>query len=152
MVKDLFESHLPILKIDGGLAEVLYLLLLLAVLAVLVLEFLLKEGVFGQGFLELRLQPLHRNGVTLSHPLECGLQLGSICMVETIAEYWSASTKVLNLPKAKESYRYSQAVSVDLPSANSCPPAPSLVSGRPGLGPPQIFYNSVKTLLYVSHS
>jgi hypothetical protein len=35
----------------------------------------------------LRLQPLHRNGVTLSHPLESGLQLGSICMVEIIVEY-----------------------------------------------------------------
>jgi hypothetical protein len=115
MVKDLIEAPLPILKIDGGLAEVLYLILLLAILAVLVLEFLLKEGVFGQGFLELRLQPLHRNVMTLSHPLESELQLGSICMAETIAEYWSASSKVLNLPKAKESYRYSRAVSVDLP-------------------------------------
>jgi hypothetical protein len=35
----------------------------------------------------LRLQPLHCNGVTLSHPLESGLQLGSICMVETIVDY-----------------------------------------------------------------
>jgi hypothetical protein len=73
MVKDLVEAPLPILKIDGGLAEILYLLLLLAVLALLVLELLLKEGVFGQGFLELRLQPLHRNSMTLSHPLESGL-------------------------------------------------------------------------------
>jgi hypothetical protein len=55
------------------LAEIVHLLLLLAVLALLVLEFLLEKGVFGQGFLELRLQPLHRNGVTLSHPLESGL-------------------------------------------------------------------------------
>jgi hypothetical protein len=86
MVKDLVEAPLPILKIDGGLAEILYLLLLLAVLALLVLELLLKEGVFGQGFLELRLQPLHRNSVTLSHPLESGLQLGSICMAEAITE------------------------------------------------------------------
>jgi hypothetical protein len=86
MVKDLIEAPLPILKIDGGLAEILYLLLLLAVLVLLVLELLLKEGVFGQGFLELHLQPLHRNGVTLSQPLESGLQLGSICMVEAIIE------------------------------------------------------------------
>jgi hypothetical protein len=57
------------------------------VLVLLVLEFLLEEGVFGQGFLELRLQPLHRNGMTLSNPLKSGLQLGSICMAETIAEY-----------------------------------------------------------------
>jgi hypothetical protein len=86
MVKDLIEASLPIFKIDGGLAEMLYLLLLLAVLALLVLELLLKEGVFGQGFLELRLQPLHHNGVTLSHPLDSGLQLGSSCMAEAITE------------------------------------------------------------------
>jgi hypothetical protein len=86
MVKDLIEAPLSILKIDGGLAEILYLLLLLAVLALLVLEILLKEGVFGQGFLELCLQPLHCNGVTLSHPLKSGLQLGSICMAEAITE------------------------------------------------------------------
>jgi hypothetical protein len=84
VVKDLIEAPLSILKIDGGLAEILYLLLLLALL---VLEFLLKEGVFSPGFLELHLQPLHHNGVTVSHPLESGLQLGSICMAETIAEY-----------------------------------------------------------------
>jgi hypothetical protein len=87
VVKDLVEASLPILKIDGGLAEVAHLLLLLAVLALLVLELLLEEGAFGQGFLELRLQPLHRNGVTLFHPLESGLQLGSICTAEKIAEY-----------------------------------------------------------------
>jgi hypothetical protein len=52
----------------------------------LVLELLLEEGVFGQGFLELRLQPLHRNGVTPFHPLESGLQLCSICMAEIILE------------------------------------------------------------------
>jgi hypothetical protein len=87
VVEDLVEAPLPILKIDDGLAEIVYLLLLLAVLALLVLEFLLEEGVFGQGFLELRLQPLHRNGVTLSHPLESGLQLDSICMAEIVVEY-----------------------------------------------------------------
>jgi hypothetical protein len=86
MIEDLVEAPLLILEIDGDLAEILYLLLFLAVLALLVLEFLLKEGVFGQGFLELRLQPLHRNGVTLFHPLESGLQLGSICMAEDITE------------------------------------------------------------------
>jgi hypothetical protein len=42
MVKDLVEAPLSILKIDGGLAKILYLLLLLAVLALLVLEFVLK--------------------------------------------------------------------------------------------------------------
>jgi hypothetical protein len=68
-------------------SKVVHLLLLLAVLALLVLELLLEEGVFGQGFLELRLQPLHSNGVNPFHPLESGLQLRSICMVEIIAEY-----------------------------------------------------------------
>jgi hypothetical protein len=68
VVKDLVEAPPPILKIDGGLAEVIHLLLLLAVLMFLVLEFLLEEGVVSQGFLELRLQPLHRNNVTLFTP------------------------------------------------------------------------------------
>jgi hypothetical protein len=101
MIEDLVKAPLPILKIDGGLAEILYLLLFLAVLALLVLEFLLEEGVFGQGLLELHLQPLHRNGMTLSLPLESGLQLGSICMAEAIIA-WSAIAKVLNLPKVKK--------------------------------------------------
>jgi hypothetical protein len=87
VVEDLVEAPPPILKIDGGLAEIVHLLLLLAVLVLLVLEFLLEQGVFGQGFLELHLQPLHRNGMTLSHPLNSGLQLGSICMAKIIAEY-----------------------------------------------------------------
>jgi hypothetical protein len=85
VVKDLVEAPPPILKIDGGLAEVVHLLLLLAVLALLVLELLFEEGVFGQGFLELCLHPLHRNSVTPFHPLESGLQLCSICMAEIIA-------------------------------------------------------------------
>jgi hypothetical protein len=46
---------------------------------------LFEEGVFGQGFLELCLHPLHRNSVTPFHPLESGLQLCSICMAEIIA-------------------------------------------------------------------
>jgi hypothetical protein len=87
VVKYLVKAPPLIFKINGGLAEVIHLLVLLAVLALLVLEFLFKEGVFGQGFLELRLQPLHRNGVTLLHPLESGLQLSSICMAKIIAEY-----------------------------------------------------------------
>jgi hypothetical protein len=87
VVEDLVEALPLIFKINGGLAEVVHLLLLLAVLALLVLELLFKVGVFGQGFLELSLQPLHRNGVTLSHPLESGRQIGSICMAEIIAEY-----------------------------------------------------------------
>jgi hypothetical protein len=48
VVEDLVEAPLLILKIDGGLAEILYLLLLLAVLALLVLEFFLEKGVLGQ--------------------------------------------------------------------------------------------------------
>jgi hypothetical protein len=127
MIEDLVEAPLPILKIDGGLAKILYLLLFLAVLALLVLEFLLEEGVFGQGLLELRLQPLHHNGVTLSLPLESGLQLGSICMAEAITA-WSAIAKVLNLPNVKENYRYSRAASEDPPRANSCLPDPSIAS------------------------
>jgi hypothetical protein len=87
VVKDLVEAPPLIFKINGGLAEVVHLLLLLAFLALLVLELLFEEGVFGQGFLELCLQPLHRNSVTLLHPLESGLQLSSICMAEIIAEY-----------------------------------------------------------------
>jgi hypothetical protein len=87
VVEDLIEAILLILKINGGLAEIVYLLLLLAVPTLMVLQFLLEEGVFGQGFLELHFQPLHRNGVTLSLPLESGLQLGSICMAEIITEY-----------------------------------------------------------------
>jgi hypothetical protein len=87
VVEDLVEALSLIFKINGGLAEVVHLLLLLAVQALLVLELLFKAGVFGQGFLELSLQPIHHNGVTLPQPLESGLQLGSICMVEIIAEY-----------------------------------------------------------------
>jgi hypothetical protein len=37
--------------------------------------------------LELLVQPLHRDSMALFYPLECGLQLGSICMAEIIAEY-----------------------------------------------------------------
>jgi hypothetical protein len=87
MVEDLVETSLPLFKFGGGLAEILYLFLLLAVLALLVLRFLFEEGIRGQGFLELCLQPLHHNSVTLFHPLESGLQLGSICMAEKMAEY-----------------------------------------------------------------
>jgi hypothetical protein len=87
MVKDLVEAFLPLFKLSDGFAEILHLFLLLAVLALLVLEFLFEEGIQGQRFLELRLQPLHRNSMTLFHPLESGLQLGSVCMAEIMAEY-----------------------------------------------------------------
>jgi hypothetical protein len=87
MIEDLVEAILPLFKVGGGFTKILYLLLLLAVLAFLVLELLFEEGIRGQRFLELLLQPLHRDSVALFHPLECGLQLGSICMTEIIAKY-----------------------------------------------------------------
>jgi hypothetical protein len=37
--------------------------------------------------LELRVQPLHHDSMALFHPLECEIQLGSICMAEIILEY-----------------------------------------------------------------
>jgi hypothetical protein len=73
MIEDLVEAILPLFKLDGGFTEILYLLLLLAVLAFLVLELLFVEGIRGQRFLELLVQPLHRDSMALFHPLECGL-------------------------------------------------------------------------------
>jgi hypothetical protein len=73
MIEDLVKAILLILKFGGGFAEILYLLVLLQVLAFLVLKVLFKEGIRGQRFLELLMQPLHRNSVALFHPLECGL-------------------------------------------------------------------------------
>jgi hypothetical protein len=87
MIEDLVEAILPLFKVGGGFTKILYLLLLLAVLAFLVLELLFEEGIRGQRFLELLLQPLHRDSVALFNPLECGHQLGSICMTEIIAKY-----------------------------------------------------------------
>jgi hypothetical protein len=45
MAKDIVKAFPLILKINGGFVKVLHLLLLLAVSAFLVLEFLLEEGV-----------------------------------------------------------------------------------------------------------
>jgi hypothetical protein len=87
MIEDLVEAILPLFKILDGFTEILYLLLLLAVLVFLVLELLFEEGIRGQRFLELLLQPLHRDSVALFHPLECGLQLGRICIAEIIGKY-----------------------------------------------------------------
>jgi hypothetical protein len=87
MIEDLVEAILPLLKIGGDFTEILYLLLLLVLLAFPVLELLYEEGIRGQRFLELLLQPLHRDSMALFHPLECGLQLGSICMAEIIVKY-----------------------------------------------------------------
>jgi hypothetical protein len=87
MIEDLVKAISPLFKFGGDFAEILYLLVLLHVLAFLVLYLLFKEGIRGQRFLELLMQPLHHNSVALFHPLECGLKLGNICMVEIIAEY-----------------------------------------------------------------
>jgi hypothetical protein len=48
MVNDLIEAILPLFKISGDFAEIIYLLLLLAVLAFLVLELLFEEGIHCQ--------------------------------------------------------------------------------------------------------
>jgi hypothetical protein len=85
MIEDLVETILPLFKFGGGFMGILYLLLLLAVLAFLVLELLFKEGIRGQRVLELLMQPLHCDSMALFHPLECGLQPGIICMAEIIA-------------------------------------------------------------------
>jgi hypothetical protein len=45
MIEDLVEAILPLFKIGDGFTEILYLLLLLAVLAFLVLELLFEEGI-----------------------------------------------------------------------------------------------------------
>jgi hypothetical protein len=87
MIEDLVEAISPLLNFGSGFTKILYLLLLLAVLVFLVLELLFEEGIRGQRFLELLMQPLHRDSVALFYPLECGLQLGSICTAEIIVEY-----------------------------------------------------------------
>jgi hypothetical protein len=86
-MEELVKAFTPLFKISGGFAEILYLLVLLEILALLVLQLLFKEGVCGQRFLELLLQPIHRNGVDLFHPLKCGLELGNICMAEVSARH-----------------------------------------------------------------
>jgi hypothetical protein len=86
VIENLVKASMPLLKIGGGSAEILCLLVLLEALAFLVLQLLFEEGVCGQRFLELLLQPIHRNSVALLHPLKCGLELGSICMVEVSAQ------------------------------------------------------------------
>jgi hypothetical protein len=47
MIEDLVEAILPLFKVGGGFMEILYLLLLLAVLAFPVLELLFEEGIRG---------------------------------------------------------------------------------------------------------
>jgi hypothetical protein len=84
-MEDLVETRVSLLKNSGGFAEILYLLLPLKVLTLLVLKLLFEGGVCSQRFLELLLQPIHRNGVALLHPLKLGLERGSICMAELSA-------------------------------------------------------------------
>jgi hypothetical protein len=85
-MEELVKAIMPLLKIGGGFAEILYLLVLLEALAFLVLQLLFEEGVCGQRFLELLLQPIHRDSMALLHPLKCGLELGNICMAEVSAQ------------------------------------------------------------------
>jgi hypothetical protein len=85
-MEELVKAFTPLLKFSGGFAEVLYLIVFLEVLVLLVLQLLFEEGVCGQRFLELLLQPIHRNGVALLHPLKCGLELGNICMAKVSAQ------------------------------------------------------------------
>jgi hypothetical protein len=86
-MEELVKAYTPLFKISSGFAEILYLLVLLEVLALLVLQLLFEEGVCGQRFLELLLQPIHRYGVALLCPLKCGLELGNICMAEISAQH-----------------------------------------------------------------
>jgi hypothetical protein len=81
-MEELVKAIAPLLKIGSGFAKILYLPVLLEALAFLVLQLLFEEGVCGQRFLELLLQPIHRNSMALLHPLKCGLELGNICMAE----------------------------------------------------------------------
>jgi hypothetical protein len=83
VLEELVKAVTPLLKISGGFAEIRYLLVLLLALVLLVLQLPLEGGVFSQRFPELRVQPIHRNGVAFLHPLECGLELGSVCMAES---------------------------------------------------------------------
>jgi hypothetical protein len=46
-MEDLVKAISPLFKFSGRLAEILYLLLTLQVLALLVLELLLEEGIRG---------------------------------------------------------------------------------------------------------
>jgi hypothetical protein len=86
-MEELVKAYTPLFKISSGFAEILYLLVLLEVLALLVLQLLFEEGVCGQRFLELLLQPIHRNGMALLHPIKRGLELGNICMADISAQH-----------------------------------------------------------------
>jgi hypothetical protein len=76
-MEELVKAFAPLVKISSGFAEILYLRVLLEVLALVVLQLLFKEGVCGQRFLELLLQPIHRNGVALFHPSSVDFSLAT---------------------------------------------------------------------------
>jgi hypothetical protein len=86
-MEELVKAFTPLFKISSGFAEIFYLLVLLEVLALLVLQLFFEGGVCGQRFLELLLQPIHRNGVALLHPLKYGLELGNVYMAEVSAQH-----------------------------------------------------------------
>jgi hypothetical protein len=86
-MEELVKAFMPLVKISSGFAGILYLLVFPEVLTLLVLQLLFEEGVCGQRFLELLLQPIHRNGVAFLHPLKCGLELDNICMAELSAQH-----------------------------------------------------------------
>jgi hypothetical protein len=46
-MEELVKAFTPLFKISSGFAEILYLLVLLEVMALLVLQLLLEEGVCG---------------------------------------------------------------------------------------------------------
>jgi hypothetical protein len=92
-MEDLVKTRVSLLKNSGGFAEILYLLLPLQVQALLVLGLLFEGGVCGQRFLELLVQPIHRDGMALLHPLKFGLECGSICMMELSAQHRSNKHK-----------------------------------------------------------
>jgi hypothetical protein len=78
-MEELIEAFTPLLKISGGFAEVRYLLVLLLALVFLVLQLLFEGGVCGQRSAAAAHSSQRRGP---SPPLKCGLELGSICMVE----------------------------------------------------------------------
>jgi hypothetical protein len=92
-MEDLVETRVSLLKNSGGFAEILYLLLPLQVLVLLVLKLLFEGGVCGQRFLELLMQPIHRNGVALLHPLKFRLERSSVCMAKLLAQHRSNKHK-----------------------------------------------------------
>jgi hypothetical protein len=86
-MEDLVKTRVSLFKNGGSFAKILYLLLPLQVQALLILELLFEGGVCSQRLLELLVQPIHRNGMAILHPLKFGLERGSICMAELLARH-----------------------------------------------------------------